>query len=511
MILPALAVGLAACLPVVYLILHALEADPAQLAAILIRPRNLTLLGNTLKLVVVVLGLATLVALPMAWLVTRSDLRHKGLVTFLMALPLAVPGYVMAYALLGLSGYYGFARHWFGLSLPSLHGLWGAGLALALYTFPYLFLNLRTAFLGMDPALEETAQSLGRTRAAIFRQILLPQLWPALLGAWIVVGLYVIGDFGAVSLMRYDVFSSAIFTQYAGAFDRVYAAWLSLMLMALTGAALLAQHVLSRNRRFARTGTGTARRSRPVPLGRWRHAAGGFVALVALASLGLPLMVLGHWMRLGLPDMNLLHLGRTALGSLATAVPAAVLAVALALPVALLTLRHPGPLATMIDRLAYLGYATPGLAFALALVFFALRTAPFLYQSLALLILAYAIHFLALALVPLRLALMQIGSRQEETARSLGISPARAFAKVVWPRLRRPAVASGLLVFIMVVKELPIAHLLAPTGWRTLAMNVFGRTSEGMMAEAAPFALAIILFAAFFVCLILKYEGATAR
>lgn len=511
LVVPALVVGIGTLLPVFYLLMRALDADASQLGEIVFRQRNLFLLLNTLKLVAVVLTLGTLFALPAAWLVTRTDIRFKGLLSFLMALPLAVPGYVMAYALLGLSGYYGFARQWAGISLPPLHGLWGAGLALSLYTFPYLFLNLRAAFLGMDPALEESAQSLGKSRLVIFRHIVLPQLWPAMVASWLIVGLYVIGDFGAIALMRYEVFSYAIFTQYSGAFDRTYAAWLSLMLLALTVVALSAQRAVTRNRRFARTGTGSARITRPIGLGRWHLAAWAFFALVVLCSLGLPLMVLGHWMRLGVPEADWAHLGRTALGTFLTAGPTAILTMVLAVPVVVLTLRHPGPFASLIERLAFMGYATPALAFALAMVFFALRTAPFLYQSYALLMFAYVMSFVALAFGPIRLALLQIGTKQEEAARALGVSPTAAFMRVVLPRLRRPMVAGSLLVFIMVVKELPITYLLAPMGYSTLAMNVFSRTNEGMMGDAAPFALSIILFSSLFVGLILKYEGSAAR
>lgn len=507
LVIPALIVGLGTCLPLFYLLVRAFDAEASELVAIVFRPRNLHLLSNTLQLFALVLGLGTLIALPMAWLVTRSDMAAKGVVTFLMAMPLAVPGYVMAYAILGLSGYYGFARHWFGVSMPALQGLWGAGLALSLYTFPYLFLNLRAAFLGMDPALENTAYSLGQSRGRVLFRIVLPQLWPALAASWLIVGLYVIGDFGAIALMRYEVFSFAIYTQYSGAFDRTYAAWLSLLLLGLTVAALFGHRAVTRNRRFARTGTGVARAARPIALGAWHGAAWIFTALVVVASLGLPLLVLGHWMRLGVPEMEWVRLGESALRTLAVAGPVALGAMALALPVVMLTLRHPGPFSTTIDWLAFLGYATPPLAFALAMVFFALQSVPFLYQTLPLLIFACTMSFLPLAFGPIRLALLQIGRRQEEAARALGASPATAFTRVTLPRLRRPLVAGGLLVFIMVAKELPITYLLAPTGYTTLAMNVFARTNEGLMREAAPYALSIIVFASLFVGLILKYES----
>lgn len=505
--MPTILVGIGMCLPAAYLLVRAFGADAETLAAVVFRERNLHLLGNTLKLVGTVLVVDTLVALPLAWLVTRSDLKGKRVVSFLMALPLAVPGYVMAYALMGLTGYYGFAKHWFGLSLPPINGLVGASLALSLYTFSYLFLNLRAAFLGMDPALEETALTLGQSRWTIFRQIVLPQLWPSLVAGWMVVALYVIGDFGAIALMRYEVFSYAIYTQYSGALDRTYAAWLSLMLLGLAGTIIAAQGLVARNRRLARVGLGTARLPRPMALGGWTAPAWGLIGLVALASSGLPLLVLSHWMRLGLPDMNWLRLGETALATFATAAPAAAFTVALTLPIVLLRLRYPGWLAAAADRLAYLGYATPSLALALALAFFSLQVIPALYQSMALLIFAYVLSSLALAFGPLRTALLQLGTGPEQAARTLGTGGAAAFLRVTLPRLRAPIVAAWLLVFIMIVKELPITYLLAPTGYGTLATNVFGRTTEGMLQEAAPYALSIVLFSALFVGLMLKYEG----
>lgn len=498
-------------LPMAYLVLRALEADTATLGEIVFRARNLMLLVNTLLLTFSVLAVVTVIALPLAWLVVRSDLRHKRLLSIVSVLPLAIPGYVMAYALIGMSGYYGFANHFFGIRLPRPEGLAGATLALSLYTFPYLFLNLRSALLGLDPALEETARSLGHSRWGAFRQVVLPHLIPAIMSGWLIIGLYVLGDFGVIALMRYEVFSYAIFTQYSGAFDRIYAAWLSLMLLAVTLTFVLGEAALTRRRRHARTGTGVQRRAAPVPLGQWRPLAWLFLGLVFIASLGLPTLVLIHWMTLAASNVDFIALmgelwrafGRTA----AVAAPSALLAAVLALPVVYLVVRFPSRFSTVIERLVYLGYAIPPLTFGLAMVFFALRSAPFLYQSLALLIFACSMTFLALPVGPLRTALLQIGTRPEEVARSLGDPPFRAFRRTVLPLLRAPIVAGALLVFIVVVKELPITFLLAPAGYTTLAMTVFSRTSEGMMAEAAPFAAAIVLFSSLFVGLILRYEG----
>lgn len=493
--------------PLLYLILRALEADPGELHGIVFRMRNLHLLGNTLALTACVLAATTAMALPLAWLVTRSDLRGRRIVAFLGVLPLAVPGYVMAYALIGLSGHQGFGSVVLGIPLPRLEGLVGATLALSLYTFPYLFLNLRAALLGMDPGLEESARSLGRSSFNTFLTVTLPHLRPAFAAGCLVVALYVLGDFGAIALMRYEVFSYAIYTQYAAAADRIYAAWLALMLLGLTAGFILIESRVSRGRRYTRVGTGVGRRAASAPLGRWRPLAWLFLLLVHGASLGLPALILGYWLSLASAPIDIAQLGEVFLRSALAATPAALLAVTLAVPIVLLATRHAPGLGRLLYHLVYLGYATPPLAFALAMAFLALTALPWAYQTLGLLILACTLHFLALTVGPVRTSLLQAGTRAEEAARSFGYDGLRAFLLVTLPRMRGAIVAGALLVFIMVVKELPITFLLAPAGYTTLATRVFSYTSEGMLYEAAPHAALIVVFASFFVGLILRYEG----
>jgi iron(III) transport system permease protein len=183
------------------------------------------------------------------------------MLTLLGVLPLAVPGYVMAYALLATTGEYGTLAQTLGVVLPRLSGYAGAVIALSLSTFPYLFLNLRTAFLGLDPALEESAQALGHNRWQVFVRIVVPQLRPAFLAGGLLIALHVLGDFGVVSLMRYDTFSYALYIQYAASYDRIYAACLALMLLILTGAILVLEARLLKGMLFHRAGSGTTRAS----------------------------------------------------------------------------------------------------------------------------------------------------------------------------------------------------------------------------------------------------------
>lgn len=507
-ILPAALAAIGTLVPVVYLVLRAFDADPATVARLLWRPRTLTLLTNTLALTAGVLVLTTLMALPMAWLAVRSDLRIRRVLTWLAVVPLAIPGYVIAYALIGLGGHTGLMAQLFDVVVARPRGYWGAVVALSLYTFPYLFLNLRSGLLGLDPSLEESARSLGLGGRAIFRRVVLPQLRPALLAGWLVIALYTLGDFGVVALMRFEAFSYAIYLQYSAAFDRIYAAWLSLMLLALTLGIVLLEGRLLGTRRYARVGSGAQRAVVVTRLGRWTALAYGYVAIVLGASLGLPALALGTWLSLSPPDAAAwTRVGQAFLRTASVAAPTAILAAAAAMPVAYLSARVRHRTGKTIERLAYIGYAIPPVALALAMVFFALRSAPFLYQTLPLLVAAYLISFLALAIGPIRSALLQVPARIEEAAVSLGRRRFAAYWQVTFPIIRRPVLASTALVLMVTMKELPLTFLLAPTGFTTLAVSVFSRTSEAMLAEAAPFAAAIVAFSALFVGLLISYEG----
>lgn len=503
-----LVIGGIMLVPLGYLILRAFSAETAALADMLLRPRTLQMLSNTVLLSAGVTLFSFCISLPLALLTERTNLIGRRIITILGVMPLAVPGYVMAYALLGIGGNYGFAARVFGLELSRISGLPGALLALTLYSFPYMYLNIRAGLHTLDPGLEESARSLGYRPFAVFRKVVMPHLRPAILSGSVIIILYTVGDFGAVALMRYEVFSYAIYNQYANAFDRVYVSVLSLILLIIPALVLAGEARLLRKTRLTRVGTGAARRRTRHKLSPFAQAAAvTYTTLVAAASIGLPAVMLLFWMLQSPPSGELLRVGQTFLRSAAAAGPAALIATLSALPIAYMHSRYPVKISRWAEKAAYIGYAVPPLSLALALVFFSLRIMPILYQRLPLLIIAYSINFLALALGPLRSSLLHAPRKLEEAARSFGYTPRAAFVKAILPLLRTGMLASVVLVFVMAMKELPLALILGPTGWTTLSMAVYTRTSEALMAQAAPYAAAIVLFSSLFVGLMLRYEG----
>jgi len=486
--------------------MRAFDASADQLSDIVLRIRNLKLLGNTVLLAAGVLVMDTLIALPLAYLSARCNIRARGLVTLLGVLPLAIPGYVMSYGFLGLGGLNGTFYEWFGILLPRISGFGGSLLVLTLVTFPYLYLNLRTALLGLDQSIEEASRSLGHNARSTFFLVILPQLKPAYLAGALLVSLHVFGDFGTVSLMRFETFSYALYLQYIAAYDRIYAAWLALMLLGLTTAALVLEYKLLKKAIFHRLGRGVAKVRGFLELGPWKIPAYSFIILLFVVSIVLPVSSIVFWLNQTAFSSVFSDLAEAFLNSVKASAPAAMLTTLLAMPLAYIGVRYSTKMSKPIERVAYLGYATPPLAFALAFVFFSLSVSAALYQSLLLLIVVYSLHFLAESIGPLRSALYQAPPQLEEAAQSLGYSPVKSFLKVTLPLLRGGIIAAASLVFLSAMKELSITFLLAPIGFNTLALSVWSFTSEALFAKAAPFALTILLFSALFVSFLFTKE-----
>jgi len=506
--------------PLGFLFVAAFTGDSAAVRDTVLRPRTFAVIGRTLGLAAAVLAATTVLALPAAFLVVRTNLRFRKLLSVLLVLPLAVPGYLLAFALLSVGGRYGAAARLTGFELPRLQGFTGSVIALTLYNFPYLFLTFRAALRRLDPTLHEAARALGHGPWRAFGAAELPQLRPAFLAGGLIVVLHVLGDFGVVSLMRYETFSVLLYGSLS--FAPAYAAWIALMMLGTAGGFIVLELVLLRGRRYDPAAPGAGRLPRPVALGLAGPPALLAVLVFLAVAVGLPLTTSLYWVFQ--PALGFVNQGLTepALASLSVSLPTALLATVLAVPIARLTVQRRRAGASVsqgLERLAYAGYATPGLAFGLALTAMALTldrlfVAPgqtLLYQSLPLMVYAYVLHFLAEAIGPVRTAFQQINPRLEEAARTLGRGRVAAFCTVTLPLLRPGLGAAAALVFLSAMKELPLAVLLRPAGYDTLAFNLWDLTAEGLYAEAAPFALVILALGVAFVALVMLSEKTDDR
>lgn len=468
--------------PLVHLVMRATEQGWAAVRATLDRPRTVELVTSTVGLAATVTAASLVVGIGCAWLVARTDLPGRQVWQVLFGLPLALPSYVAAWA-------------WIDTA-PNLAGRTGAVLVLTSVSYPYVYLPVLATLRRADPALEEVARALGRGPVRTFLTVTLRQVRVAAAGGALLAGLYTLSDFGAVSIMRYETLTFSIYRAYRTLFDRTPAAVLGCVLVMIALVVVVAEGLVRRSERQDRVGRGTDRPATPIRLG-WGAVPGliGAGGLVA-GTLGVPAWRMVTWVTGGTSRADLADVGRTGLTTLGLGAGAAVLTVALALPVGLLSARRPTRLSRLITAAAYGGHALPGITVALAMVFFGIRVVPSFYQRTPLLVVAYAVLFMSLAVGAIHAAVAQVPPGLDEVARSLGRSRLAAWREVTF-RLASPGIGAGAaLVFLTTMKELPATLLLRPTGMDTLATSLWSRTEAFSYGAAAPYAAAIVILAA---------------
>lgn len=500
-------------LPLWILLQQAMAGDES---AFLFRTLTAERLWRTLRLAFVVVLWVTVLALPAAWLLTRTHLPARRFLTILAVLPLAVPGYVMATAALDFGGYQGFTDRVFGQRLSTISGFTGAAGVLTLYTYPYMLLTLRTAFLGLDPTRVEAARTLGASPARAFRTAVLPQLLAGWSAGALLVALHVVGDFGVASLMRYETLGVAVETAYASALGTgdaryAYPAGMGLILLLVSVVFVVGDLWIVRRESARRAGARVVRRAARRRLGPWVAPAILFLLIVPFFGVGMPLAMIVEW--LDDPPTGTHGLGRV-LESVGNAVraslPAALLGVALVFPLVLRSTRRGSAGARLMERAAFLGYATPRIVLGLAIYILALRLPDSILahprNTTVLLIVAYAIHFMAEAIGPLRTALLQVSPRLEEAARTLGLSRTAAFWRISVPLVARGVAVAVAFLFLACMKDLPLTLMLRPNGFDTPAWRVYSHANEAQFASAAPYALAILVTSALFIGLLIRRE-----
>jgi iron(III) transport system permease protein len=480
LLVAATAVAALALVPLGYVVWYAVTLGPIELERLLVRPRVGELLRNTAGLLVGVVGGSIVLGVACAWLVERTDLPGRWVWHGLFAAPLAVPAFVNSYGWVSMTS--------------GVQSYPGAVLVVTLSYFPLVYLPMVAALRGLDPAQEEVAFSLGRSRWSTFRTIVLRGSRPALLGGGLLVGLHVLAEFGALQMLAFPTFTTAIYDQYRSTFNSAAANALAVVLVLGCLLLLMGELRLRGSARVARVGAGSARPVDRQRLGRATPVALVGATSVVVLALGVPVTSLVRWLVVGtstsFPLDELLSALVTTAG---LALGAAAVTALLAFPVAWLAVRHRGVVPTLLERAAYTAHALPGIVVALALVTVSIRIVEPLYQTLPLLLVGYGILFLPRALVSLRSAVEQAPPVLEDVARSLGVGPVRTFARVTLPLVRSGLGSGAALVFLAVSTELTATLLLAPIGTATLATEFWSNASAVRYGAAAPFAVLLVV------------------
>ncbi|HEX4442311.1 MAG TPA: iron ABC transporter permease [Galbitalea sp.] len=469
-------IGVLLLLPLIAVIADAQSAGWSEISFVLFRPRSATLLLNTLALPLVVTPLAAVLGTAAAWFTERTALPGRRIWTILVVLPIAMPDFIVGYA-------------WHTIA-PTADPFAAAVLVMTLSSYPLIYLPASAALRRSDPALEEAAHSLGLSSTRTFFRVVLPSIRSAILAGCLIVVLVLVSEYGAFEIVRFQTFTTEVFTEFQ--VDPNAAGALSIPLVLIGILVVVGESLVPVPRSSARPGM-----ARPslVELGaRAIAVAAGFAGLVVL-SVGVPVGALLYWM---------LSSQHTTLPAQATVLQAtlttceycaggALLAVLLAIPVAVLSDRRRRGLALVVERSTYLTLALPGVVIAVSLIFLALRFAFGLYETSWLVIVGYAIITFPLALSCVKTSVRQAPAELTAMGRSLGRSGVFVFLRVTLPLLAPGLVAGFCLVFLTASTELTATLVLQPPDTVTLSTQFWAFQSETAYGAAAPYGLVIIV------------------
>jgi iron(III) transport system permease protein len=468
--------------------------------------------NTALLLVLVTCGVISM-GVVSAWLVTAYRFPGRDFLEWALLLPLAMPAYVMAYAytdwlqftgavqsaLRALTGWQA-REYWF----PEVRSLPGAAVMLSFALYPYVYLVARTAFYDLSRSAIEAGRLAGYGPIGAFWHVAVPLARPAIAAGSALALMETLADFGTVSYFGLEVFTTGIYKAWLSMGDAVAAAQLSTCLL---GFVVLLLALERANRGRAAYHGPAPRRSRPHRLAR----GAALLALVACAApvvfgFALPALVLGHLaLRETLPAARL---GALVANSFGIAALTALVAVVLALLMAYAARLTRNPLVAGANRLAGLGYAVPGAVIAVGVLVplgrldnalagwleaaTGARVGLLFTGTVAALIYAYLVRLLAVALQTTDAGLAKITPSMDDAARSLGAAPAATLVRIHVPLLAPSLASAALLVFVDVLKELPATFALRPFNFDTLAIEAYNLAKDERLAEAALPSLAIV-------------------
>lgn len=469
----------------------------------------------------------------LALLISFYDFPGRKILDWALVLPMAMPGYVLVFVVLGQ---YGLATplqsNLFGdgLRITGIKSPIGAVLVLTGVLYPYVYVLGRSAFLGQSRQSIEAARSLGLTYDQAVRRVALPLARPALAAGAALAVMEALADFGTVDLLGVQALTAAIYRVWYGAFDQAAALQLATVLVGLALTMVTIERLFRGRARYHQAlGAGDA--VEPKRLHGWRGvlAAAPGIALLAVVFV-IPVVQLVTWsIETVIDDRLSADLASAARNTLLLGVLAALVAIITSTIVAYGQRVQPSRGGKAISRLATVGYAVPGTVVAVAvytpLIWIDRRLIDagdsFLGLDLDLvftgtilgLLVAYLVRFHALAFFAVEARMARISPELDEAARALGADRARVLADVHLPLLRPGVLTAALLVLVEVMKELPATALLRPLGGDTLAITVWEATKDSRLDVAALPALLIVavgLLPVIYLVHLLRSEGWSA-
>ena len=422
-------------------------------------------------------------------ILVRFNIPGSKILFTLSVLPLVIPSYIGALTYVSAfspKGLFVQLFSSFGINeIAGIDGFFGSWLVLTLFTYPYVVLICSSALRNLDSTVEDAARSLGKNRFNVYTQVVIPRLKKPIIFSGLLVGLYVISDFGAVSLMRYSTLTKAIYSYYEFNINGDPVIFYSSILIVL---ALLISFIQrgSEEARSAKV-SGTPKISEKTNLSpRSKVLIYTFLSLVIFSGLILPISVLSYWLIRGLSAGNSVRaVFGGVIGSLSVSLLAALFSVIVSTPIIIMVSQYRSKFGNVLERIMLALYGLPHISVGVAILFITIKIFPSIYQSFTALIISYLIVFLPQAIGAGQASMEQVKSNYLDASAGLGMSKLKSFYRITLPLIYRGLFAGGALVFLSTMKELPQTLLLRPTGLNTMAIDIWSYASEGLFTQAA--------------------------
>lgn len=468
-------------------------------------------ISNSVYLLVGTGIICSILGVSTAWIVSKYDFKYRKLISWLLYMPLAIPSYIVAYTYVGLFGNGGsliLVLQQLGFELQKIEFMNTPGLiwVLSISLYPYVYASLRAMFSNYPHALRDAAYLLGANENKYFFKIALPMASPALIASLFLVFMEVLNDYGAAKYFGINTFTTGIFRTWTALEDLSSAIYLSAILLVLVFALMRLSRWMRSRRSYAfKMKEISDKGNRRIKLeGKRTYIAYFVLCIPILFGLVLPLGQLIHWASLNMEALYSSELWEVAFQSVTLASTAAILILLFALVLLYLSRWNYIKSLNFFSRIPAIGYVLPGAIIGIGIIRssqeiinffqdqFGLEIGYLFYGSSFILVYAYIFRFMAVAYNPIEASSLKLGKGLSESSYLLGSNRWRTMLKIDFPLMKPVILSTFLLVFIDLMKELPLTLILKPYDLNTLALNAFAYADDERLAEAAWPALLLV-------------------
>ena len=492
-----LILGVIIITPILFIIIESISLNNFDFSSIFLNYFN-----ETIQLVIYTSIISIILAVIPAWIITFHEIKHQKIFDLLLILPLAIPGYIMAFTyadILGFNGYFdSFLQHYFNkkIELDVLSIEW-LSFFLALSLYPYIYLTTRVSFKNISNIYLNLSRNLGLSQIKIFFKIILPLSIPAMFSGTILVIMEVLNEYGAVNYFGINTFSVGVFKYWFAMDDKSSAILLSFFLLSIVMLLIAFSQYVKKNKKKINYHIKTSPTNMKKIGGNKIYSIIVYFLLSIPICFGLiiPLIFIVKNEKKNYHKYEWLELLNVFTNSIYIALISSIIITITAFFILCVKRYSNNNSIKIVTKLLSTGYAIPGAVIGLSVMLIIQYLSPnfnFLMGTITLLVYAYIFRFIAVAIFPLESSLQQQPLTFDQLGKTLNLSTLEVFKKINFPLSKFAIIASFLLVFIDIFKELPLTLILRPFNYETLATQAYQYANEEMLSYSSIFSLCII-------------------